>query len=96
VEVLVFTAQSGITLLVTLVLLGVKAFAFVTAFGYPAQAFVAADKLTKPAWLAILGIGLALQLLNGGALGILNLVFTVAAFVYLVDVRPALRGLRRT
>jgi hypothetical protein len=28
-------------------------------------------------------------------LGLLNIVFTIAAFVYLADVRPAIAGLRR-
>ncbi|GAA1916183.1 DUF2516 family protein [Nocardioides lentus] len=94
----VFVVQGGIMLAVTVVLLAVKAFAFVTALTFPADAFTAADKLTKPAWLAILGIGLVFQLLGllgGGVIGIFNLIFTVAAFVYLVDVRPALRSVTR-
>ena len=31
----------------------------------------------------------------GGPIGLLNLVFTIAAFVYLADVRPALSNLTR-
>jgi len=95
VDLNVFVVQGGIMLAVTVVLLAVKAFAFVTALTFPAEAFTAADKLTKPAWLAILGIGLVFQLLGGGVIGIFNLIFTVAAFVYLVDVRPALRSVTR-
>ena len=91
----VFTVQSGIMLVVTLALLAVKAFAFVNALTHRGEEYVAAGKLTKPAWLALLGIGLVFQLLGGAAIGIFNLIFTVAAFVYLVDVRPALRGLTR-
>jgi hypothetical protein len=55
------------------------------------DAYTAADKLTKPVWLMILGGAVALT-------SILYLVFTVlgaviaacAAGVYLVDVRPKL------
>ena len=55
----------------------------------------AADKLTKPAWVAILGIGAAAQVLMPDVRSLINLAFTIAAFVYLADVRPALRGLHQ-
>ena len=35
------------------------------------------------------------QLVLGGPLGLVNLAFTIAAFVYLADVRPALSSLTR-
>ena len=59
------------------------------------EAFTAADKLTKKAWLIILGIALAATILIWNPIFIINLVGAVAAIVYLVDVRPALRSLRR-
>jgi hypothetical protein len=56
----------------------------------------AADKLTKPAWVAILGLGVAANLLLAGSpMNLINLAFTIAAFVYLADVRPALSSLTR-
>ena len=70
-----------------------KIFEFVNALLYSNESYVAAGKLTKPAWTFILGLGVAIQLLI--ASGILNIVFTIAAFVYLADVRPALAGLYR-
>ena len=91
---LFYTAQSGVMLAVTVALIALKAYAFILALTFPTQAYVAADKLTKPAWLAILGIGLVVELL--GLLAILNIVFTIAAIVFLVDVRPAVRGLKRS
>ncbi len=75
-------------------LLAVKLFAFVNSLLYKPEAYEAAGKLNKPTWSILLGVGAVLQLLGGG-LGILNIVFTVAAFVYLADVRPALSGLKR-
>jgi uncharacterized membrane protein len=86
----VFAVEGTIWFVIFLVLLVVKAVAFVSALVYPTQAYEATGKLTKPAWSVILGLGLVAQLLMGG-LGIINLIFTVAAFVYLADVRPALR-----
>jgi hypothetical protein len=49
------------------------------------DAYTAANKLTKPVWLVILGIGALLALvlsITGVAIA------AVAAGVYLVDVRP--------
>jgi len=74
--------------------LALVVWAFVDAIIRPAAGFVAAGKLTKPAWLAITGIA-ALVLLYFGPLSFLGLPAVVAGAVYLVDVRPAVRGLRR-
>ncbi|MDP9821839.1 DUF2516 family protein [Nocardioides massiliensis] len=87
----VFAVQNGITLVATLVLFGVKAWAFIDAVSHRAEAFPAADKLTKQAWLLITGIFLAAHMIMWSPLGLINIVGTVAAFVYLLDVRPALR-----
>jgi hypothetical protein len=70
------------------------AWAFVDAVFRPATSFVAAGKLTKPAWAAITAVA-GLLLWWQGPLSFLGLPAVVAAVVYLVDVRPALRGLRR-
>ena len=73
--------------------LGLKVWALVDACTRPQTAYVAAGKLTKIAWVAILSAAVLL----GGAnvFGIFGLLGTVAAIVYLVDVRPAVRELRR-
>ena len=74
--------------------LALTAWAFVDALVRPATAFVAAGKLTKPAWAAITAIaGVVLYFM--GPLSFFGLPAVIAAVVYLVDVRPALRGLRR-
>jgi hypothetical protein len=60
-------------------------YAFVHAALQRPDAYTAADKLTKPVWLVILGIGVLLALV----LGITGVaIAAVAAGVYLVDVRP--------
>ena len=63
-------------------------FAFVHAAMQRPDAYTAADKLTKPVWLVILGVAALLTLLLGGTLG--SVIAAVAAGVYLVDVRPRL------
>jgi len=62
-------------------------YAFVHAAMQRPDAYTAADKMTKPVWLLILGISVPLTMvLNafGAAIG------ACAAGVYLVDVRPKL------
>lgn len=81
-------------LLVNLVLLGLTIWAFADAVVRPAAAFPAAGKLTKPAWLGITGVCVALSLLGVGLLGLLGGAVAVATIVYLVDVRPAVRDMR--
>jgi hypothetical protein len=90
-----FAVKSGIMLLATVAMFAVQAFAFVDAVSHKPEAYVAADKLTKPAWLIILGIALAAHMLIWSPMSFLNLIGTVAAIVYLVDARPALRSLTR-
>ena len=93
----VFDLEAHFLLLVTIILLVVKIFAFVNALMFSAESYVAAGKLTKPAWVLILGLGLALQvlLITASPINLIGLVFTIAALVYLADVRPALASLTR-
>ena len=87
----IYTFNSTFMLVVLVVLLAIKGFAFINALTYSTEAYEAAGKLTKQAWCLITGIGFAANVvLMSSTLGIINLVFTVAALVYLADVRPAL------
>jgi len=86
----------NVMLVVYLVLLAVKLFAFISALTFSTEHYRAAGKWTKQGWVILLGFALLLQAMPGlMSLTIVNLAFTVAAFVYLADVRPALTGLRR-
>ena len=87
----VFEVQSAVLMVGFLLAICVKGFAFVTALTFPAQAYEASSKMTKVAWGLILGLGLLGQLLIWSPIHILNILFLVAAFVFLADVRPALR-----
>ena len=90
-----FAFQSGLMLVASLATFAVQAWAFVDAVSHKPEAYVAADKLTKPAWLIILGLALVAHMLIWNPMSFLNLIGTVAAIVYVVDARPALRALSR-
>ena len=68
--------------------------ALVDALIRPAPAFVAVGKLTKPAWGAITALALLIAYFMP-MFSFLWLPAVVGSIVYLVDVRPALRGMRR-
>jgi hypothetical protein len=86
--------------------LPVGVFAVIDAARSRADAFTAADKLTKPAWLAITGAGLLVLLFTGdlahplgplagipfqnGPMSLFWIVGLIAVLVYLVDVRPSI------
>lgn len=86
--------QYGVSLIVFFVLLAAKVWALLDAILRPAQAYEAADKMTKTGWLWILGLTLAAHILLSGSL-FLGLLGAVAALVYLLDVRPALVAVTR-
>ena len=90
-----FDFESGVLGVLFLVLVVVKAWAFIDAVARPTAAFPAADKLTKPAWLWILGLGLVAHVVFASPIGLLSIAGTIAAFVYLLDVRPAVSSLTR-
>jgi hypothetical protein len=92
----VFTVESTTMLVIEIALLAVKIFAFVTALRFSDESYRAAGKMTKAAWTIILGLGVVTQVvLSGSPLNLINLALTVAALVYLADVKPALSSLTR-
>ena len=70
-----------------LAVLGTTLYAFVHAAMQRTDAYTAAEKLTKPVWLVILGAAGLLSLVLG-VTGVA--IAAVAAGVYIVDVRPKL------
>jgi len=92
--VLIF--QMYVVLGVSLLAIGVKGYALVNALLWSAESYTAAQKLTKPAWIAMLGFGVLFELLfMMNPINPLNLAASVAALVYLFDVRPAIAELNR-
>ena len=91
----VFQLESAFMELAFLALIAVKIWAFIDALMRPAAAFVAAEKLTKQAWLLILGLVIVSSMLWQSPLGLFSIVGTVAAFVYILDAKPALASVTR-
>lgn len=78
-----------VMLVLQIAVLVTAVYAFVHAAMQRPDAYTAADKLTKPVWLVILGLAVALtSILSFGVLGMA--MAACAAGVYLVDVRPKL------
>ncbi len=81
------TLVGTVLLLLRWAVFATAVYAFVHAALQRADAYTAADKLTKPVWLVILGVcGLLALLLDVMGMAIA----ACAAGVYLVDVRPRL------
>ncbi len=89
-------------LALTIAAFGVEAWAFVDAIIRPKAAFAAAaamgdnaaQRLSKPIWLIILGVAFVIGLAAaayGGGTGFLSILAFVAAAVYLAGVRPKVR-----
>ncbi|WP_084468829.1 DUF2516 family protein [Nocardiopsis trehalosi] len=72
-------------------------FALIEALRTPAPAYEAMDKQTKKLWVILLGVGTLISLLAvvSGS-GMLTFLALIAALVFIVDVRPAVRGAGRS
>ena len=90
-----FDLQANFISLVYLVLTVVKLWALVDSITRPSAAYPAADKQTKAFWTILLGMFFAANVLFPSVIGVLGLIGTVAAFVYLLDVKPALAAVTR-
>ena len=71
----------------SLVLFGVKAFALVDCVARKPAQFVDASQVSRNGWLVILGLAVLAHLVSWNPLSILNLLGTVAALVYLAQLR---------
>lgn len=79
--------QSALSLAITVGLFIVKVFALIDCVRRPRIDFEIRQTLEKNAWLVILGLAVAVHLVFWTPLGILNLIGTVAALVYLAQLR---------
>lgn len=87
----IYDLQALVLLVLGVAALAMEVFAFIDAVRHSSAAYGYAEKLTKPIWLGILGVAMAIGFVAvRNVLGI-GLVGVVAAGVYLADVRPALR-----
>jgi hypothetical protein len=89
--------DSAVYFLIWLAGIPVGLYAFVHALLQRPDAFAAADKLSKPAWLGITAVSLVVLIFChiGDSTMILWLAGLVAALVYIVDVRPRVTEVQR-
>ncbi len=92
--------QYVVLVILAVLAFGMQVYALVDAVRARPDAFVAAGKLTKQKWVAILAIATAFGFIalpppigRGfvSSIGFLSIIAVVAAAVYLVDVKPAVR-----
>lgn len=76
-------------LIISIALFIAKAVALVDCVTRSESKFQGIDTLPKRTWLILLGLGLLAHLLFWGPLGLLNLAGTVAALVYLAQVKAS-------
>ena len=89
---LIGQTQGMIALVLSVAIIIMQAFAFADAVRHSPDAYVRADKRTKPIWLAVTGIALLLGVMTfPNPLSLFTLLGVVAAGIYLTDVRPALQ-----
>ncbi|MET7450811.1 DUF2516 family protein [Streptomyces sp. NPDC005574] len=83
---------AGFMWLLSVAMILFSGFALLDAAVRREDGYRAADKQTKPFWLIILAIAFVVSLIFP-ILSFLPIIGLVASIVYMVDVRPALRGL---
>jgi hypothetical protein len=83
----VFEIQSGLMIVISIALFAAKGFALVDCASRPSARFGQIDTLPKQTWLIILVLAVLAHLVWWAPLGLLNLAGTVAALVYLAQVR---------
>ena len=87
---------SGLVLtIVSLAQLAALVFGLTHAVRVRADAFTAAGKQSKKFWMVLLAISLVLRLTISSPLDLFGVIASVAAIVYIVDVRPAVNEVLR-
>ncbi|BBF99502.1 MULTISPECIES: DUF2516 family protein [Pseudonocardia] len=89
---LLYVLDQWIIFALKIAALPVGGYALLHAVRQRADAFTAAGKLTKNAWLGITGVGLFLLIITPGPMyggAMFWLAAMVAVLVYIVDVKPA-------
>ena len=85
-----FEMQFGLLMILSIALFATKGFALVDCVVRRPAQFTYLDTLPKRAWLIILVLALAAHLVDWEPLSLLNLIGTVAALVYLAQVRGSI------
>lgn len=82
-----FSVQNGIMLILSIALFIVKCVALVDCVTREESRFQVVETLPKRTWLILLVLALLIHLIDWNPIGLLNLAGTVAALVYLAQLR---------
>jgi hypothetical protein len=83
----VLEIQGVLSVALSLALFAIKVFALVDCIVRKPHDFVSASQVSKNGWLVILGLTVAAHIVAWSPLSLLNLLGTVAALVYLAQLR---------
>jgi hypothetical protein len=87
--------QGFVILVVWVVTLGLKGFAFIDCLRRPSAAFPAVSRQSKVLWMILTGLALLLGLLPSFTLNLFGLAGIVVALVYVFDVRQRIINITR-
>lgn len=85
--------QNVVVLALWLVLLGLKAFAFIDCLRSPSQVFPAIGRQSKVLWLVLTGLSLLAGLVPNLTLSLFGIAGAVIALIYLFDIRPRIKSI---
>jgi hypothetical protein len=83
----VFTIEALLTLALSAVLFAVKVFALVDCVARDKNSFARVETLSKGGWIVLLVLAVIAHVWDWGPIGFLNLAGTLAALVYLAQLR---------
>ncbi|MGA1145917.1 MAG: DUF2516 family protein [Candidatus Nanopelagicales bacterium] len=85
--------QDGVVLVLWVLLLGVKGFAFVECLRAPTAAFPAIGRQSKVLWLILTGLALLTGLAPNLTLTLFGIAGAVIALIYVFDIRPRIKSI---
>lgn len=85
--------QDIVVLVLWVVFLGLKGFAFVECLRAPTQAFPAVGRQSKVLWLVLTGLALLTGLLPNLTLSLFGIAGVVVALIYVFDIRPKIKSI---
>lgn len=89
------TVQNLVVLVLWVVLLGLKGFAFVECLRAPTQVFPAIGRQSKVLWMVLTGLALLTGLVPNLTLTLFGIAGAVIALIYLFDIRPRIKSITR-
>ncbi len=85
--------QGVVVIVLWVLLLGLKGFAFFDCLRAPTQVFPAVGRQSKILWLVLTGLAFLTGLVPGLTLSLFGIAGAVIALIYLFDIRPKIQAI---